>query len=263
MFSDTHCHLYFDLFNEDREEVIVRAWENGVKKILLPGIDLTTSHQAVELADKHSNLFAAVGVHPNDGATWNAHTLKELSDLCKHPKVVAVGEIGLDYYRHHTTPEFQKEILHTQLNLAVQSGKPVILHNRQSTGDLIQILSEWVSDLKSTHHPLADRPGVVHSYQGDLAEANQLIALGFLLGISGSITYKNSKSLQNVFRDNPLNYLLLETDAPFLAPHPHRGKRNEPAYIPHIAEMLANIKEKPLAEIAEQTEHNAQRLFAW
>ena len=263
MFSDTHCHLYFDLFNEDREEVIDRAWENGVKKILLPGIDLTSSHQAVEFVNQHTNLFASVGVHPNDCATWNAHTLNELSDLCRHPKVVAVGEIGLDYYRQHSTPELQKGILHTQLDLAVQSGKPVILHNRQSTDDLIHILSEWVSDLKTSHHPLADRPGVVHSFQGDLAEANRLIEMKFFLGISGPITYKNSKPLQIVIREIPLDYLLLETDAPFLSPHPYRGKRNEPAYIPIIAEMLANIKQKPLAEIAEQTEKNAKKLFAW
>jgi TatD DNase family protein len=261
--SDTHCHLYFDLFDEDREEVIVRAWENGVKKILLPGIDLSSSHQAVEFANQHANLFAAVGVHPNDGATWNVHTLNELSDLCRHPKVVAIGEIGLDYYRQHSTPELQKEILHAQLDLAVQSGKPVILHNRQSTDDLIQILSEWVSGLKTSHHPLADRPGVVHSFQGDLAEANRLIEMNFFLGISGPITYKNSKPLQIVIRELPLDYLLLETDAPFLSPHPYRGKRNEPANIPIIAEMLANIKEKPFAEIAEQTENNAKTLFAW
>jgi TatD DNase family protein len=263
VFVDTHCHLYFDLFIEDREEVITRAWEKGVKKILLPGIDLTTSHQAVEFADQHANLFTAVGVHPNDGASWNEHTLNELSELCRHPKVVAIGEIGLDYYRQHTTPELQQEILHAQLELAGQSGKPVILHNRQSTDDLIQILSEWVSDLNSAHHPMADRPGVVHSFQGDLAEANRLIEMKFLLGISGPITYKNSKSLQNVIREIPLEYLLLETDAPFLSPHPHRGERNEPAYIPLIGEMLAKIKEKPLAEIAEQTENNAKTLFAW
>ncbi len=263
MFSDTHCHLYFDLFDEDREEVIKRAWENGVKKILLPGIDLATSHQAVELAIQHSNLFAAVGVHPNDAAVWNTHTLIELSDLCMHPKVVAVGEIGLDYYRQYTTPELQKEILHAQLDLARHVGKPVILHNRQSTIDLIQILADWVSDLITAHHPLADRPGVVHSFQGDLMEANQLIEMNFFLGISGPITYQKSKSFKNVVLHIPLEYLLVETDAPFLPPHPHRGKRNEPANIPLIAEMLAQIYEKPIAEISNQTESNAQKLFAW
>ncbi len=263
MFSDTHCHLYFDLFNDDREEVIKRAWENDVKKILLPGIDLPTSRLAVEMADKHTNLFAAVGVHPNDGNTWNAHTLNELSDLCSHPKVVAIGEIGLDYYRQHTTPELQKEILQTQLHLASQASKPVILHNRQSTADLVHVLSEWVSELNSAHHPLADRPGVVHSFQGDLTEATQLINMNFFLGISGPVTYKNSQLLQNVIREIPLNFLLLETDAPFLSPHPHRGKRNEPAYIPLIAEMLVSITGKPLAEIARHTENNAQKLFAW
>jgi TatD DNase family protein len=222
VFSDTHCHLYFDLFNEDREEVIIRAWENGVKKILLPGIDLTTSRQAVELANHHSNLFAAVGVHPNDGNTWDSHTLHELLNLCSHPKVVAIGEIGLDYYRQHTTPELQKEILLAQLDLARLVGKPVILHNRQSTYDLIQILAEWVSGLKASNHPLAARPGVVHSFQGDLAEANQFIDMNFYLGISGPLTYKNSQSFQNVVREISLDYILLETDAPFLSPHPHR-----------------------------------------
>jgi TatD DNase family protein len=148
--------------------------------------------------------------------------LHELLALCSYPKVVAIGEIGLDYYRQHTIPELQKEILLAQLDLARLVGKPVILHNRQSTYDLIQILAEWVSGLKASNHPLAIRPGVVHSFQGDLADATQFIDMNFYLGISGPLTYKNSQSFQNVVREISLDYILLETDAPFLSPHPHR-----------------------------------------
>jgi TatD DNase family protein len=260
---DTHCHLNLDNFQDDLPAVLERAWENGIERILIPGIDIETSHKAVALAETHPNLYAAVGVHPNDALTWNGETPGILRELADHSKVAAVGEIGLDYYREHAPHSLQQKILRQQLELAAELNLPVVLHNRSSLADLWAILSEWQCELERTHSPLANRPGVLHSYEGDLAGARLAAEQHFYIGISGPVTFRNAPDRQQIVSGLPIDCLLLETDAPFLAPHPYRGRRNEPAYVRQVAEKVAELHQLPLSTLSQLTTGNAGQLFAW
>lgn len=263
-FTDTHCHLDFERFDEDRKEVLTRAWDAGLVKILNPGIDLETSEKAIQLAEQYPDqITAAVGIHPNYGSNWSEETLPTLRKLAAKSGVVAIGEIGLDYYRQYTPHDLQQSMFREQLNLAAEVNLPVIIHNREATSDLMQILEEWVNDLRESNHPLAERPGVLHSYSDNLATAQNGIALNFYLGIGGPVTFKNALDKKEIVREIPLDSILLETDAPYLTPHPHRGKRNEPAYIPLIAAEIARLKETPLEQVAKTTLENANSLFQW
>ncbi len=263
--ADTHCHLYFELFREDLHDVLERSRACGITHIMVPGIDLETSKQAVALAELHPGLYAAVGFHPNDivSGRWSPNTLKELESLARHPKVRAIGEIGLDYYRDRTPANLQKVVFQDQLGLAAQLNLPVIIHNRQALHDLWPILSDWQTMLSNSDSPLSNRPGVLHSYDGDLETALLAIRHHFLIGVSGPVTFKNATERQLLFTTLPLESLVLETDAPFLTPHPFRGKRNEPARVLNIAQKLAELKLLPLEEIALQTSRNAETLFRW
>ncbi len=262
---DTHCHLDFERFAADRQEVIARAEAAGVWRMVTLGVDVSSSRAAVALARQYPSVFAAVGVHPNDaGRVWQDEaTLQELRLLAADPKVVAIGEIGLDYYRDITPRRIQWKVLRAQLTLAAQLNLPVSLHNRESTSDLLALVGEWVADLRAQGHPLADHPGVWHAFGGDEGEAQRALELGFFLGIGGPVTFKNAPDRRRVVAALPLERLLIETDAPFLAPHPHRGKRNEPAYVRLVAEKIAEVQGRPLAEVARQTTENARILFGW
>jgi len=267
--ADTHCHLDFNLFNEDREQVLERARQAGLLHILNPGIDLASSRLAQKLAETYDSVCAAVGVHPNDSLTWEeasptgGGTLQALRELAARPKVVAIGEIGLDYYRERAPHAVQQAVFRRQLDLAAELALPVVVHNRQASADVLRILAEWQSGLAKSGSPLADRPGVLHSYAGDLVTARQAISLGFLIGITGPVTFKNALDLQKVVSALPLESLLIETDAPFLTPHPHRGQRNEPAYVRMVAEKIAFLHNRPVSVVAETTSANASRLFNW
>jgi len=261
-YTDTHCHLDFDRFHPDRDQVLKRAWEAGLVWILNPGIDLQTSQAAINLAkDFPGKINAAVGVHPNYGKTWTNELFSRLREQVRSPEVVAIGEIGLDYYRQHTPHDQQKIMLLAQLALAEELALPVILHNRESSQDIIHILEGWHKGLVDENHPLADHPGVLHSYSDDLETALRAIKMNFYIGISGPVTFNNAADRKAVSRALPLDRILLETDAPFLSPHPHRGKRNEPAFIPLIAEEIARLHNIEPEEIAEITYANARRLF--
>jgi len=269
--TDTHCHLDLEKFDADRGEVLVRAWEAGLTRILIPGLDLPSSRRAVQLAESHPNLFAALGVHPNDSLTWAAETSRELKTLAKSPKVVAVGEIGLDYYWNEAPHAHQREILEQQLSLAAELQLPVVLHLREAgdspegegASDLLASLEKWVESLRVAGNPLVECPGVLHSFSGSLASARRAIQLNFLIGITGPVTYKNAEAKRQLVAGLPLENLLIETDAPFLAPVPERGRRNEPAFVRHIADKIAEIHSRNPEEIAALTTANAQRLFAW
>ncbi len=263
VFADTHCHLNLNLFQSDLNEVLERALQLGVKQIVIPGVDLETSRRAVRLSMENDHLYAAVGVHPNDALTWEKDTLAELKDLASSPRVVAIGEIGLDYYRNFAPENLQKEIFLAQLALAEETQKPVIIHGRQSLADLWQILSNWHQSLLDHKSPIADRPGVLHSYEGDLKTALQAIERGFRIGVSGPVTFQNAKDRQSVAVGLPVESILIETDAPYLTPHPFRGRRNEPSYVVWIAEKLAVLKDRPVSEIAAITTQNADRFFGW
>lgn len=260
---DTHCHLDFDVYNDDREAVLGRARQAGIHRVLIPGIDLDTSQAAVNLAQTHESIFAAVGVHPNDGDTWIPDALAALRALAQQPKVVAIGEIGLDYYRDRVDRNRQKEIFLEQLELAAELNLPVIIHNRQASEDILPLLAAWVAKLRKSGSPLAARPGVLHAYDGNTATAQHAADLNFFMGIGGPVTFKNALERQSVVAQLPLNWILTETDGPFLTPHPFRGRRNEPAYIRQIAEKIAELQQTTLAVVAEATARNAARLFAW
>ena len=265
MFSiaDTHCHLDFDAFNGDRDAVISRARDAGIIRILNPGVDLNSSYKAIEIAEKYEEVFVACGVHPNDARSWDEDTLLELKRITNHPKVVAIGEVGLDYYRDRAPKDMQKQILVQQLALATEVGLPVVIHNRQAADDIMDLLSEWHADLVASGSPLAEHPGVLHSFSNDREVARKAIELNFVIGITGPITYRNAEDLRETVKSIPTSALLVETDAPFLTPQPRRGERNEPAYVTWVVEKIAEIHSLPIQAVGEQTIANSYNLFHW
>ena len=261
--TDTHCHLNLPHFQEDLDQVLQRAWDAGVDRILIPGIDVESSRLALKLAERDPRLFAAVGVHPHDAPGWQPDTLTMLRELTQHPKAAAIGEIGLDYHRDGAPRPLQKQVFQNQLELAAEVGLPVVVHNRDSREDVWTALSAWQAALAQAGHPLAERPGVLHSFEGELPFAQEAAASGFLIGISGPVTFKNAPERHQVAAGLQLSQILIETDAPYLTPHPFRGRRNEPAYVALVAEKLADLHHTPLDEVQMATWKNAEKLFHW
>lgn len=255
---DTHCHLNFDAYDADRDDVIARAATAGVMRVINPGVDHATSQAALDLAARYSGIYAAVGMHPNDTANFSDDDLGWIEAMAHQPKVVAIGEIGLDYHWHDSPKEMQFKAFEAQLALAARLELPVIIHNREASDDVIAILEAWARDLP---HALRERAGVLHSFSAPHAVAERALAAGFYLGFTGPITFKNADELRRTAAAVPLDRILVETDGPFLTPTPHRGKRNEPAYIPLIVERLAALKTIPVQQMAEATTINAERLF--
>jgi TatD DNase family protein len=262
-YSDTHCHLNLNSFQEDLPAVIERARLAGISRILVPGIDLPTSLEAIRLSEQVPEIYAAIGVHPNSALTWNKDTLAELRRLAAHPKVAAIGEIGLDFYRDSAPQALQQEVLALQLELAAELNRPVILHSRESLTSLWETLETWQRQLADAGSPLARRPGILHSYDGDTASAQKAIRSGFLIGISGPVTFKNGLDRQQVVTGLPIQALVVETDAPFLTPHPHRGKRNEPAHVTLVAQKIASLQNRSIEEVLHFTNLNADEIFGW
>lgn len=256
---DTHCHLDFNAYDGDRPEVVRRAAAAGVNYVLNPGIDLATSQAAVDLAAQFPSVYAAVGVHPNSSADFIPSHLESLRALSVCAKVVAVGEIGLDYYWDRSPRSSQLAALEQQLALASDLCLPVIIHNREASADLLPVLESWVPGVPTA---LKQRPGVLHSFSAPMDFAERALALGFYLGFTGPITYKKADELRAVARAAPLDRVLVETDGPFLAPVPFRGQRNEPAYVPYIVRCLAEVKGLSETETGGATTSNAKRLFA-
>jgi TatD DNase family protein len=269
--TDTHCHLDFEKFDSDREAVIDRAREAGVARILIPSITLKSSREAVKLAESRPMLYAAIGIHPTDSLTWDPQTVPVLRELAASFKVVAVGEIGLDYYWDTAPHDHQRKVLRKQLDLAGELSLPVVIHMREKgdadhgpcAEDLLEIIQAWVSDLRRRSSPLVERPGVLHSFAGNLATAQAAIRFGFCIGVTGPVTYKNARQRQQVISALPLESLLIETDAPFLAPQSHRGTRNEPAFVGEIADKIAQLHSRNLEDVAAVSSANATRLFSW
>jgi len=258
--ADTHCHLMLSDFDQDLPQVLARAWEAGVNRLLVPGLDLATSRSAVELAEQHPQVFAAIGVHPHYADTWNNVIETELRMLAHSPKVVAIGEIGLDYYRNLSPPETQRTVFKAQLDLAAELERPVVIHNRQSIDDVMTHLLTWSMDLPQG---LVGKAGVLHANSADLETANKAIAAGFYIGVAGPVTYRNAETLRQITIQLPIERQILETDAPFLTPHPNRGQRNEPAYVRLVAERFATLHSISLADATAKTSQNATNLFNW
>ena len=261
---DSHCHLDMKQFDADRAAVLERAQANGVNRIVNPGIDLVHCRQAIELADQHPQVYAAVGIHPNSSADFSEQTLIQLRGLVDHPKVVAIGEIGLDYHWGTVSRQQQAQAFRAQLDLAAELGLPVIIHNREASTDLARIVQAWAASARTRNSPLAERPfwGVLHAFSGDAALAQAAHGWNFALGLGGPITFRNARALHELAPQLDLDRLMLETDAPWLTPHPMRGKRNEPAYVALVAERLAELLGVPIEEIADRTTAVARSIFA-
>lgn len=263
MLADTHCHLDFNRFDEDRYQVVDNAREAGITRILNPGINIDSSKTAIELSRDYDEVYAAIGIHPNEGLTWNEGTSDLLREMAANPKVVAIGEIGLDYYRDQTPRDIQQRIFREQLNLAADLQLPVIIHSRESLADILSILKHWVVSLSDARSPLVNRPGVLHSFSGTASDAQQAQQMNFKIGITGPVTFHNAKDLQDVVRSLQLDQLMTETDSPFLTPHPMRGKRNEPANVKLVADKLGELLQASYNSVAEITSSNAKKLFQW
>ena len=252
---DSHCHLDLEHFDEDRDAVVQRARDVGVRVIVNPGIDLDHCRRALALAEHFPEVYAAVGFHPNSSDQFSLPALDEVRKLAAHPKVVAIGEIGLDYYWDKVDPEQQRTAFVAQLELAATLGLPVIIHNRDATHDVVPILEDWVQSAAFRASPLAERPyaGVLHAFGGDVELAQRAYSWNFVLSIGGPVTFKNARQLHAVAAELRLDRLMLETDAPYLTPHPHRGKRNEPSYVALVAQQLANLHNTSVTEICAVT----------
>ena len=252
MLVDTHCHLDFEDLAAEQDGILARAKQVGVRQIITISIDLPTSRRAIELAEANGEIYATIGIHPHNACALSSEDYQELLSLGHKSQVVAYGEIGLDFYRNYKPRPVQISCLHEQLNMARQLGLPVVIHDRDAHEEVLQILREQKA---------RDIGGAMHCFSGDWSFAKKCLDLGFYLSIAGPVTFAKAQILQNVARQCPLDRLLLETDAPFLAPVPKRGKRNEPAFLIHTAEKIASLRNITLEEVARQTTSNARRLF--
>lgn len=261
MYIDTHCHLNFKAFNKDLNNVINRAREKGVTKIIIPGAKLDSSQKAVEIASEYEMCFAAVGIHPH-----HVDEVKSLEDnlksLAREKKVVAIGEIGLDYHEYQGYPsitketiKLQKELLMLQIKIAAEFNLPIIFHCREAWNDLLEVIESYS---RNTNKALA---GVFHCFTGNSTQLDKILKMGFYAGYDGNITYSANEELQTVVKETPLDAILLETDAPFLTPVPYRGQRNEPANIGLTSSFIAKLKETALTTVASRTFNNACSLF--
>ncbi|MDI9569320.1 MAG: TatD family hydrolase [Pseudomonadota bacterium] len=251
MFIDSHAHLEMREFDRDREEVILRAAAAGVDYIVTVGTTLRDCRKAVEIARRHPAVYAAVGIHPHDAKEIGPNTYDALKTLAGDDAVVAYGEIGLDFFRNLTPPDIQRRRFAEQLEVATDLGLPVIVHDREAHEETVATLKAW----------RGKTGGVIHCFSGDAAMAMTCIELGFYISIAGPVTYAGSERLWEVVRQAPLERLLIETDAPYLTPHPRRGRRNEPAYVALTAQKVAELKGVSREEAARETSRNARNLF--
>lgn len=256
MLIDSHAHIDLPEFNKDRDQVLARAREQGVRAVINAGLNAESSRRALETAKKYDDVFVTVGFHPHEASKLREGDLESLADLTKDSRVVAIGEIGLDFYRDLSPRESQFEVFKKQLDLAVELSLPVVVHCRQAHKEVYDILRAWARAL-----PDNSRRGVIHCFSGDIGMARRYIELGFYISLAGSVTYPSAGELVEVARGVPLDRLLLETDCPFLAPQAYRGKRNEPAYVVSTAERVADIRQAPLEAVAEAAARNTIDLF--
>ncbi len=252
MLFDSHAHLDDGRFDKDRDNVIKRAKQNGIRYILNPGADLNTSIRAVNLSEEHDMIYAAVGVHPHNAKDMDKDTIEILRALTNREKVVAVGEIGLDFHYDNSPRDTQRKWFREQIKLAKEVDLPVIIHAREAQGEVFDILKE---------HDIGKLGCVMHCYSGSVEMARQYVQMGVYISLAGPVTFKNARKVYRVAKEVPLEWLLVETDSPYLTPTPHRGKRNEPAYVRFVAQRIAEAKQIPVEKIAHHTMLNTKKLF--
>ena len=251
MLADSHAHIDDERFDADREEVVARALAAGVSLIVNIGADMASSTRSVALAEKYPGIYAAVGMHPHDSQAMQEADYRQLERWTTHPKVVAIGEIGLDYHYDLSPRPVQKEVFLRQLDLARKTGKPFIIHEREAHADMMDIIRNAARGLN----------GVFHCFSGSVETAREYLKMGFYISVAGPVTFPKSVKTKEVAKAVPLDRLLVETDSPYLTPQPFRGKRNEPAYVRLVAEEIANLRDISLAELAVATTANVRRLF--
>ncbi len=252
MFIDTHVHLNADQYEEDLQEVINRALEAKVEKMVVIGFDRKTIERTMELIEQYDFIYGVIGWHPVDAIDCTQEDLEWIEELAAHPKIVGIGETGLDYYWDKSPKDVQQVIFRKQIQLAQKINLPIIIHNRDATGDVVKILRE---------ENAASVGGVMHCFSGSVETARECIAMNFMISLGGPVTFKNARLPKEVATEIPLEHLMIETDAPYLAPHPYRGKRNEPAFVPLVAEEIARLKGLTIEEIAQATTDNAKNFF--
>ena len=251
-YIDTHVHLNADQYEEDLQEVIDRATAAKVEKMVVVGFDRITIERAMRLIEDYDFIYAVIGWHPVDAIDCTEQDLQWIEQLAAHPKVVGIGETGLDYYWDKSPKDVQQYWFRKQIHLAQKLNLPIIIHNRDATADVVQILRE---------ENAATVGGIMHCFGGSVETARECIKMNFMISLGGPVTFKNARQPKEVATEIPLDYLLIETDAPYLAPHPYRGKRNEPSYVTLVAEEIARLKQLPVEEVAKKTTENAKRFF--
>jgi TatD DNase family protein len=256
--ADTHAHLADEQLRDQVEAIVAEANEAGVERILAVGTNLASSGESIRIAERFPGVYAAVGLHPQDAGSFDESTVSDLRVLARHRKVVAIGEIGLDYYRDYAPVGQQRAAFAAQLDLAAELSLPVVVHNRSADADVLRMIGEVIRPSS-----LAGRAGVLHCFGGSAKEATLARHLGFWVSYAGSLTFKKTEEMRVVAGELPLEWLLVETDSPYLAPEPRRGRTNTPANVALVAERLAAIHRVPLATVATQTSANARTLFGW
>jgi len=256
MLVDTHAHLYLDQFDEDREAVLSRARDARVESIVMPAIDVPSIQQAVDLCEAHDGLYAMAALHPSETEEATDEDFDRVKEWCDHPSIVAVGESGLDYYWDRSFDDRQQAFFRRHIRLAIEVDLPLVIHNREATDDILDILEE---EHAATNHPEKMR-GILHCYVDPPEVAERAWDLGFYVGVGGIMTFSNSDVDDHV-AGVPLDRIVVETDSPYLAPEPNRGDRNEPAYVRHVADTLARVKDVPVQEVEAVTTENARAIY--
>jgi TatD DNase family protein len=252
MFIDSHAHLFLPNFKDDLDEVIKHAQDAGIKYIIVPATDIESANQVLELTKKYDLIYGAAGVHPHDTKEWNSTFISQIEEIAKDEKIVAIGEIGLDYYYDFSPRQKQIEAFKAQIELALKLKLPIIVHNRDSDKDMMEIIRSYKgSGLK----------GQFHCFNGSKEDARELIKLGHFISFTGNITFKKADTLRDTLRSIPIRYILTETDSPFMTPVPHRGKRNEPSYVRLVAEKMAEVHNIRVEDVNRISEYNIYRLF--
>jgi TatD DNase family protein len=249
MFTDTHCHIYNEYYDNNVEQVYEKMKLANVDRIINNGCDSASNNEVLELLGKYSWMYGALGIHPESADSYTDEDLRFIEEHINDERVVAVGEIGLDYHYDNTDKEKQYDVLKRQLDIAIKHNKPIIFHSRDAIGDTYNILKEY------------KLRGSIHCYSGSVEMAREFTKFGYMIGVGGVVTYKNGRVLKEVVKDTDLSYILLETDAPYLCPEPYRGMKNDSSYIPELAKVIAELKDISIAEVSSVTTDNVERLF--